>query len=51
VVLGALEERGYPTGGDAEARTAHLAAGQPDMVERYRHGRAMLGEQIGRAHV
>jgi hypothetical protein len=47
VVLRALEERGYPTNGDAEDRTAHLAVDHPDVVERYRHGRAMLGEVKG----
>jgi hypothetical protein len=47
VVLRALEERGYPTGRDAEERTAHLAVDHPDVVERYRHGRAMLGEVKG----
>ena len=47
VVLRALEERGYPTNGDAEDRTAHLAVDHPDVVERYRHGRAMLGELEG----
>ena len=49
VVLRALEERGYPTGRDAEERTAHLAVDHPDVVERYRHGRAMLGEVEGAA--
>jgi hypothetical protein len=47
VVLRALEERGYPTGRDPEERTAHLAVDHPDVVERYRHGRAMLGEVKG----
>jgi hypothetical protein len=47
VVLRAMEERGYPTGRDPEERTAHLAADHPDVVERYRHGRAMLGEVKG----
>ena len=47
VVLRALEERGYPTGRDAEERAAHLAVDHPDVVERYRHGRAMLGEVKG----
>ena len=47
VVLRALEERGYPTGRDAEARAAHLAVDHPEVVERYRHGRAMLGEVEG----
>jgi hypothetical protein len=47
VVLRALEERGYPTGRDVEDRTAHLAVDHPDVVERYRHGRAMLDEVDG----
>ena len=47
VVLRALEERGYPMNGEAEDRTAHLAVDHPDVVERYRHGRAMLGELEG----
>ena len=47
VVLRAMEERGYPTGRDPEERTAHLAVDHPDVVERYRHGRAMLGEVKG----
>lgn len=47
VVLRALEERGYPTGRDPEERSAHLAVDHPDVVERYRHGRAMLGDVDG----
>ena len=47
VVLRALEERGYPTGRDADERAAHLAVDHPDVVERYRHGRAMLAETDG----
>jgi hypothetical protein len=47
VVLRALEEQGYPTGRDPEERSAHLAVDHPDVVERYRHGRAMLGEVDG----
>ncbi|HEX5585288.1 hypothetical protein [Gaiella sp.] len=38
----ALAERGYPTGRGAEHRAAHLAVDHPDVVERYRHGQAML---------
>ena len=49
VVLRALEERGYPTGNDPEERAAHLAVDHPEVVERYRHGRAMLGEVKGAA--
>jgi hypothetical protein len=47
VVLRALEEQGYPTGRDPEERSAHLAVDHPDVVERYRHGRAMLREVDG----
>jgi hypothetical protein len=47
IVLRALEEQGYPTGRDPEERSAHLAVDHPDVVERYRHGRAMLGEVDG----
>jgi hypothetical protein len=47
IVLRALEERGYPTGRDQEDRAAHLAVDHPDVVERYRHGSAMLGELDG----
>ena len=47
VVLRALEERGYPTGRNAGERAAHLAVDHPDVVERYRHGRAMLEESGG----
>lgn len=50
IVLRALEERGYPAADrDAEERTAHLAVDHPDVVERYRHGRAMLDETDGAA--
>jgi hypothetical protein len=47
VVQRALEERGYPADRDAERRAAHLAVDHPDVVERYRHGRAMLDEVNG----
>jgi hypothetical protein len=47
VVLRALEEQGYPTDHDPEERGAHLAVDHPDVVERYRHGRAMLDEIEG----
>ncbi len=36
-----LEERGYPVEDDAEHRLALVAVDHPDVVERYRHGRAM----------
>ena len=37
-----LEERGYPAEDDAEHRLALVAVDHPDVVERYRHGRAMV---------
>lgn len=37
-----LEERGYPEDDDSEHRLALLAVDHPDVVERYRHGRAMV---------
>ena len=36
-----LEERGYPADDDVEHRLALVAVDHPDVVERYRHGRAM----------
>ena len=42
VVHRVLEDRGYPTDVDAEERAAHVAVDHPDVVERYRHGNAML---------
>ena len=42
VVAHILEERGYPTDGDTEDQAALVAADYPDVVERYRHGHAML---------
>lgn len=42
VVERVLEERGYPEGDDSEHRLALLAVDHPDVVERYRHGRAMV---------
>lgn len=42
-----LADRGYPTDGDAEAQAAHVAVDHPDVVERYRHGHAMLGSGNG----
>ena len=46
IVLRALEERGYPMEREQD-RTVHLAVDHPDVVERYRHGSAMLGELDG----
>ena len=37
-----LEERGYPEDDDLEHRLALVAVDHPDIVERYRHGRAMV---------
>jgi len=42
IVERVLEERGYPVEGDAEDRAAYVAVDHPDVVERYRHGQAML---------
>ena len=42
VVLRVLEDRGYPTDVDMEQQAAYVAADHPDVVERYRHGHAML---------
>jgi hypothetical protein len=47
IVQRALEERGYPAVRDPDEQAAHLAVDHPDVVERYRHGRAMLGEVDG----
>lgn len=45
VVARILDERGYPVDVDREEQAAHVAADYPDVVERYRHGHAML-EQV-----
>jgi hypothetical protein len=42
VVIRVLEDRGYPTDVDTEEQAAHVAVDHPDVVERYRHGHAML---------
>lgn len=44
-----LEERGYPVEDDDEQRLALVAVDHPDVVERYRHGRAMV-ERDGAEH-
>ena len=44
-----LEERGYPADDDVEHRLALVAVDHPDVVERYRHGRAMV-ESDGSGH-
>jgi hypothetical protein len=47
VVHRVLEDRGYPTDVDTEDRAAHVAVDHPDVVERYRHGHAMLHAENG----
>ncbi len=47
VVVRALEDRGYPIDGDVEEQAAYVAADHPDIVERYRHGHAMLSSADG----
>jgi hypothetical protein len=42
VVFRILDERGYPVDGDSEDQAAHVAADYPEVVERFRHGHAML---------
>jgi hypothetical protein len=42
VVVRVLEDRGYPTDVDTEEQAAHVAVDHPEVVERYRHGHAML---------
>jgi hypothetical protein len=47
VVHRVLDDRGYPTDADTEHKAAHVAADHPDVVERYRHGQAMLDANGG----
>jgi hypothetical protein len=47
VVHRVLDDRGYPTDADVEQRASHVAADHPDVVERYRHGQAMLDANGG----
>jgi hypothetical protein len=47
VVQRVLADRGYPTDGDPEAQAAYVAVDHPDVVERYRHGHAMLEAKNG----
>jgi hypothetical protein len=42
IVVRVLEERGYPVAGDTEEQAAYVAVDHPDVIERYRHGHAML---------
>jgi hypothetical protein len=42
IVVRLLEDRGYPTDGGTETQAAHVAVDHPNVVERYRHGHAML---------
>ncbi len=44
IVLRVLEERGYPTDGDLDNRTAHVAADYPEAVSRYRHAHEMVSD-------
>ena len=44
IVLRVLEERGYPTDGDLDNRTAHVAADYPEAVYRYRHAHEMVSD-------
>jgi hypothetical protein len=44
IVLRVLEERGYPTDGDLDQRTTHVAADFPEAVARYRHAHEMVTE-------
>lgn len=44
IVLRVLDERGYPTDGDLDHRTAHVAADFPEAVARYRHAHEMVSE-------
>ena len=47
VVHRVLEDRGYPTDVEPAHRAAHVAVDHPDVVERYRHGHAMLEAEDG----
>lgn len=47
VVARVLADRGYPADVDTEAQAAHVAVDHPDVVERYRHGHAMLVSDSG----
>ena len=47
VVHRVLEDRGYPTDADTEHQVAHVAVDHPEVVERYRHGHAMLHAHDG----
>ncbi|MGH3136003.1 MAG: hypothetical protein ACRDPV_05865 [Gaiellaceae bacterium] len=42
VVVRVLEERGYPLDTNTDEQAALVAVDHPDVVERYRHGHAML---------
>jgi hypothetical protein len=49
VVVRLLEDRGYPADRDVEEQAALVAADHPDVVERYRHGHAMLEQDRDRS--
>jgi hypothetical protein len=43
-----LEERGYPSDGDADDRLVLIAVDHPDVVERYRHAHETVDESAAR---
>jgi hypothetical protein len=47
VVHRVLEDRGYPADVDKQQQVTHVAVDHPDVVERYRHGHAMLEAENG----
>jgi len=47
VVRHVLEECGYPTDNDLDDRAALVSVDHPELVERYRHGHAMLRDSAG----
>ncbi|MBA3562248.1 MAG: hypothetical protein H0W35_05965 [Actinobacteria bacterium] len=47
VVERVLADRGYPADTNAETQAVHVAVDRPDVVERYRHGHAMLASENG----
>jgi hypothetical protein len=47
LVTRALEERGYPDDDDSERLAALVSVDHPEIVERYRHGHAMLDSVDG----
>lgn len=47
LVIRALEERGYPCDADPERLATLVSVDHPDVVDRYRHGHAMLDSVEG----